>query len=184
MLRRAGRYICGGRYLASARCGRLAALTLGGGLLASGVFAQSMSAATTKLLPPSLLTPANASTATTLTPTFSWQAAAGTTSYRLQVTASSDTSFRSPVINKTMITTSLLSPISLRDKSSYRWRVQSINGTTTSSWSTVWSFTISLPPTVTLTASPIKVPVGRRQHFNLELYECDVLRCQWCMEWL
>jgi hypothetical protein len=68
-MRRCARQFTGGRYLASARLARLATLLLVG-LMSSGVFFARATSAATKLLPPTLLTPANSSTAITPTPTF------------------------------------------------------------------------------------------------------------------
>lgn len=73
--------------------------------------------------------------------TFSWNAAAYSTSYSLQV--STDNGFSSFIYNQTGLTATvqLVSGLSINTK--YYWRVNSMNSYETTGWSDVWNFRTS-----------------------------------------
>jgi hypothetical protein len=76
-----------------------------------------------------LSSPTNGATAVSRTPTYSWTFA-GTTpaSYTIQVTLSTDSSFTSPVVNQTGISTTSVTPsTTLGATTTYIWRVQSFD---------------------------------------------------------
>ena len=97
--------------------------------------------------PPVLSSPADASTTGSLTPTLAWSAAAGASSYTVQVSLSN--AFGTTVVNQGTTGTSLTtSP--LVNATQYYWRVNATNAAGTSAWSSIWSFTTPaaapLPP--------------------------------------
>lgn len=74
-----------------------------------------------------LSAPANAATAVSLTPAFSWTASAGAATYRIEV--STNSSYTSPAINQTGITGTSFTPGGgLAGNTTYYWRVTAING--------------------------------------------------------
>ena len=97
---------------------------------------------------PILLSPANLSAGIAVSPTLSWNASSGASSYQVQVSATSD--FAAPVFNQSGITaTSATVSPSLSNNTLYYWRVNATNTAGTSVWSPVWSFTtIASVPTV------------------------------------
>ena len=87
---------------------------------------------------PVLSSPADASTTGSLTPTLAWSAAAGASSYTVQVSLSN--AFGTTVVNQGTTGTSLTtSP--LVNATQYYWRVNATNAAGTSAWSSIWSFT-------------------------------------------
>jgi len=86
---------------------------------------------------PTLASPSNGATGVSTSPTLSWNASSGATSYRLQV--STDSSFLSVVVDR--IVTSTSQQLSgLASSTTYYWRVNATNSAGTSNWSSVWSF--------------------------------------------
>ncbi len=88
---------------------------------------------------PTLLSPVNGSTNQSKTPTLSWNASSGATSYRLQV--ATDSLFTSVVFNDSTITTTSKQLYPLNANTKYFWRVNAKNSAGTSSYSTIWNFT-------------------------------------------
>jgi hypothetical protein len=87
----------------------------------------------------SLVSPPNGFEDTPKRPTFSWLQLQGATTYQLQVAGNS--SFTTPVIDQsTITTTSYMAPSDL-EPGTYYWRVTS--NAPNAQWSDVWSFTIS-----------------------------------------
>lgn len=88
--------------------------------------------------PVTLLSPANNSTNVSLTPTLSWQALSGASSYNVQV--STNSSFSSNIlVNNNVSSTSYTVPYGiLSNNVKYYWRVKANNST---AYSAVWSFT-------------------------------------------
>jgi len=102
--------------------------------------------------PPVLSSPANGATGVSTSPTLSWEASSGATSYQVQVSTSS--SFTSTVYDQSVTTTST-TVAGLLANTRYYWRVNASNTGGESSWSDVWSFTTqtaggSAPPAPTL----------------------------------
>jgi len=88
------------------------------------------------LTAPTLLSPPNGGTASR-SPTLTWSAVTGATSYRVQVSTSS--SFGTTAYDQSVPGTST-AVTGLAGKTTYFWRVNATDGTSTSDWSTVWSF--------------------------------------------
>ena len=100
-------------------------------------------------IPPVLLSPSDGATDISLSPTLSWNASSGATSYTLQVSTSS--SFSSFVYNQSSTTTSK-QITGLTNSTKYYWRVSAVNNYVTKGWSETWSFTtqsICGTPTIT-----------------------------------
>ena len=95
---------------------------------------------------PILAAPADGDTVITTSPTLSWNASTGATTYRLQVDSTS-AAFGNIVFDDSTIT-GLLQPISgLINGKTYFWRVNAKNSGGTSAYSTIWQFTVApLPP--------------------------------------
>ncbi len=89
---------------------------------------------------PSLSTPSDGSSTSDTTPYFGWSLVSGANSYHIQV--DDNASFSSPEIDATTGSPNYTptSPLSLG--TDYYWRVRASNTCGTSSWSSVWSFSI------------------------------------------
>jgi phosphodiesterase/alkaline phosphatase D-like protein len=116
---------------------------------------------TTVVSPPSaptLASPADGATGVSVTPTLSWNASSGATSYTVQVSTVAD--FSSLTLDSTLTTTSV-NLIGLSNNTQYYWRVSATNSGGTSAFSTSRSFTtvVSAPPAPTL-ASPADGATG------------------------
>ena len=117
---------------------------------------------------PTLVSPANASTNVSASPTFSWNSAAGATSYTLQV--STDSLFGSTVINQSGITATSYAASGLSYNTVYYWRVSATNTYGTSAYSTVYHFTTeaaATPPDVPTLASPADASTNVSNHPTL-----------------
>jgi len=86
---------------------------------------------------PTLISPANAANNVPRSPTLSWNASSGATSYRVQVSTSS--SFGTLDYDQSVTGTST-TVSGLGSRVSYYWRVNASNGGGTSAWSTTFSF--------------------------------------------
>jgi len=89
---------------------------------------------------PSLLSPGNNSTISTLEPTFDWTDLTSALSYQLQV--SGNISFGSLWLDTSGLTVSQFNSSAnfLNDSSSYYWRVRAVTVNDTTQWSTVFNF--------------------------------------------
>jgi len=96
------------------------------------------------LSPPVLASPASGATNVSTSPTLTWNASTGATSYRLQV--STNTSFSPTVFNQTGIAGTSHAASGLANNTTYYWRVNATNSGGTSVWSSTWSFTTIPPP--------------------------------------
>ncbi len=91
---------------------------------------------------PALTSPANGATDVSGTPTFTWAAASGATTYDLEV--ATDAAFSNIVVSQTGLTgTSYGLTVSLASSTEHFWRVRAFNPCGQSSWSAVFSFTTS-----------------------------------------
>jgi hypothetical protein len=89
---------------------------------------------------PTLVSPADRASNVSRTPTFTWRAASGATSYKVQV--STNSTFTALVVNQSGVSaTSLAITTALASRRTLYWRVQAVNGSTTSAWSTSRRFT-------------------------------------------
>jgi hypothetical protein len=119
---------------------------------------------TTAVLPPAapaLALPSNGTGFQAISPTLSWNTAAGATSYSLQV--STDSLFQTTVVNSSAITGTLQVVSGLSYGTTYYWRVSATNSGGTSPWSSSWSFaTVAAPPAppAPTLASPINGDTG------------------------
>jgi hypothetical protein len=94
--------------------------------------------------PPSLTAPPDGAIEQPLRPTFQWSAAAGASSYALEV--DDDPAFGSPAIDETGIAGTSFTPSSdLEEETSYHWQVRSENACGPGAASTVFSFTTGSP---------------------------------------
>lgn len=97
---------------------------------------------------PTLISPSNGATSVALTPNLDWSDVSGATSYSVQVSTNSGSSYN--VVNQTGLTSSNYSISSgvLSNSTIYYWRVSASNSGGSSSWSSVFSFTtLAAPPT-------------------------------------
>ncbi len=83
------------------------------------------------------------------TPTLTWTASSGASSYTVQVSTIS--TFATTVVNQSLTTTSYTTP-ALSNATTYYWRVNAANAGGTSAWSGTWSFAT---PTLTVPAAPV-----------------------------
>jgi len=106
---------------------------------------------------PVLTAPVNGATGISTIPTLSWNSSSGATSYNVIIAANS--SFTSPIVNVSGITSTTYVPSGLSYSTQYYWKVSATNGSGTSSYSTVWSFTTGAPvvPAASLAALTAKV---------------------------
>ena len=88
---------------------------------------------------PTLSSPANGAFNVSKTPTLSWNASPGATSYRLQVSTSS--TFSTTVYDAANITSTSAALSGLRSFTRYYWRVNASNSAGTSAWSSSRYFT-------------------------------------------
>ncbi|PWB68984.1 hypothetical protein C3F09_10795 [candidate division GN15 bacterium] len=117
---------------------------------------------TTPAAPPAapvLVSPAAGSTGVSSSPTLTWTASAGATSYRVQVSA--DAGFASTLVDTSGVTTTTLAIAGLGDGTVYYWRVNASNSGGTSGYSSVGNFTtLSSPLTAPVLASPANGATG------------------------
>lgn len=103
---------------------------------------------------PTLITPANGATDQPLQPTFTWNAAAGATSYAIQV--ATDAGFANVVLSANNISGTTYTPTTnLTYETTYYWRVLATNGAGSSPYSAAFSFTTLAPPATPTIYLPI-----------------------------
>ncbi|MCE1189353.1 MAG: T9SS type A sorting domain-containing protein [Ignavibacteria bacterium] len=95
---------------------------------------------------PVLSTPANNATGQTTSLALNWNASAGATSYRVQVSTASD--FSTTIVNDSTLTGTSKQVTGLANNTKYYWRVNAKNSYGTSTWSSVWNFTTAAAQTV------------------------------------
>jgi subtilisin family serine protease len=100
---------------------------------------------------PALVSPANGSYTSDLTPTFDWNDVTGSTSYTILVDNNSD--FSSPEISQSP-TVSTYTPGSNLVIGTYYWKVLATNNYGSGSYSTVWTANLGNPPAVPTLAAP------------------------------
>ena len=94
----------------------------------------------TAILKPTLIAPLNAPTTplNNLRPTFSWTSSPGASSYSLVISTFSD--FSTPLVNKTVLTTSYVPTVNLTAGVRLYWRVRANGANGPSLWTGTWSF--------------------------------------------
>jgi len=93
---------------------------------------------TTTLSAPSLSSPSDLSAGVFISAPLTWVASTGATSYNLQVSTAQD--FSTLVLNQSVAGVTYTA-LGLKPNTKYYWRVSAVNGTSTSAYSSVWSFT-------------------------------------------
>jgi hypothetical protein len=88
---------------------------------------------------PTLSSPSNGATNVSTSPTLSWSASTGATSYRLQVSTSSTFSTLTKDVSGITLTSQQVTGLSRNSR--YYWRVNATNAYGTSDWSSVRYFT-------------------------------------------
>jgi subtilisin family serine protease len=103
---------------------------------------------------PVLLSPADGATGVSTSPTLSWNASVGASSYGVQVSTSP--TFSPLVVDRTGITTTSTTVTGLAANTVYYWRANATNAGGTSAWSATWSFTTvaGTPPEAPTLVSP------------------------------
>lgn len=103
---------------------------------------------------PILISPADGATGVSTSPTLTWNASSGATSYEAQL--ATDPGFTNLVIDRTGLTGTSTTVTGLAPSTLYYWRVNASNAGGTSPWSTVWSFTTGAgsPPAAPTLVSP------------------------------
>ena len=107
---------------------------------------------------PTLSTPTNGATGQSTTPTLTWAASIGATSYRVQVSTSS--TFGTTAYDQSGISTTSQVVSPALSSTVYYWHVSATNANGTSSYSSAWSFVVGVPtnqaPTdITLSSSTL-----------------------------
>lgn len=87
---------------------------------------------------PTLVSPANGSTNISRTPTLTWNASSGATSYRVQVSTSS--TFAATVFDQSGVTSTSVTLPQLGSRVVYYWHVNATNANGTSAYSATWNF--------------------------------------------
>ncbi len=106
----------------------------------------SFTTETVALTAPVLISPSNNATETDYASVnFNWQDVFGANEYNFQI--SQDNSFSTGVTSVSTSNTTY-NLINLNNSTTYYWRVSATDGSTTSDWSTVWSFTTKDAPAV------------------------------------
>ncbi|MCX6132225.1 MAG: DUF5050 domain-containing protein [Ignavibacteriales bacterium] len=105
--------------------------------------------------PPTTPTPADLSTGVSITPTLSWNASSGATSYHIQVSTSA--SFANLLFDQSGIAGTSFNASGLVNGTTYYWQVNATNSMGTSSWSKVWTFTtIPIIPPIPVGPTPVE----------------------------
>jgi hypothetical protein len=112
---------------------------------------------------PTLASPSNGATGVSTSPTLSWNASTGATSYQLQVSTSS--TFSTTVVNQIGITGTSYPVSGLANNTLYYWQVNATNAGGTSSYSSTWSFTTSGPTFVEQLGSDIPTTYALYQNY-------------------
>jgi hypothetical protein len=105
---------------------------------------------------PTLASPLNGATGISPSPTFTWNASSGATSYQLQVSRSS--SFSTIDISQSGITGTSYGVAGLADGTTYYWRMNATNGASTSPYSDIWSLTTTIIPLAPVAAPALASP--------------------------
>ncbi|MDD3044416.1 MAG: S8 family serine peptidase [Candidatus Delongbacteria bacterium] len=100
---------------------------------------------------PSLITPANASLTSDLTPTFDWNDVSGATSYTIQI---DDAAAFTSVNYTNSPTVSTYTPASNLPTGTWYWRVLATNANGSSAYTSGWSVTLGNPPAAPTLALP------------------------------
>jgi len=136
---------------------RVNATNAGGTSAYSATWNFTTAAAVSPPAAPTLVSPTNGATGIFTSPTMSWNASSGATSYQLQV--SSNSNFSTTVVNQTGITGTSYAVSGLTNNTVYYWRVNATNASGTSGYSSIWSFTTTILPLAPLLAPTLSSPL-------------------------
>jgi hypothetical protein len=92
-----------------------------------------------------LASPANGASGVATSPTLTWNASTGATSYHLQL--STDSTFATTLVDQSALATTSYAAGGLAASTKYYWRVSASNGAGSSAYSGVFSFTTGATPT-------------------------------------
>jgi fibronectin type 3 domain-containing protein len=122
---------------------------------------------TTYLGPVSLVSPPDKATGVSGSPTLSWNAVKGATSYHIQVSFNS--TFAATIgVDQSGITNTSYTASGLRSDTVFYWRVEALNEGGSSGWSSTWSFrTVSSTPSAPTLSSPINGATGQQLSLTL-----------------
>jgi len=93
---------------------------------------------------PTLISPTNGAINQSVSPTLSWSASSGATSYNLQVATDSSFAVSSLIISENTGNNTTKQISGLSKNTTYYWKVAGVNSIGNSGWSSVWSFTTFL----------------------------------------
>jgi hypothetical protein len=143
---------------------RVSAANIAGSSAYSGSWSLATAAAPpTVPAVPTLASPANGATGQSTSPTLTWNASSGATSYHLQVSASS--TFSTLFYDNASLTSTSAVVNGLGYSTTYYWRVSAANGAGSSAYSGAWSLGTAAPaptiPAVPTLASPANGATGQ-----------------------
>lgn len=90
---------------------------------------------------PTLSSPSNGETNQSTSPTLTWNASSGATSYNVQVATDNSFSNSSLIVNENVGNNLSKQLSGLNNSKTYYWKAAAVNSYGTSNWSSVWSFT-------------------------------------------
>lgn len=130
-----------------------------------GPFASSWDPTSYTSIPPApvLVSPFNGATGVPATLLLGWNGPLGATSYKLQVSTSSD--FSSLVIDSSKVTGQSYGIRDLANNTLYYWRLKSTNASGTSSYSSTWNFTTTGPTSLEQLSSDLPIAYALYQNY-------------------
>jgi hypothetical protein len=105
---------------------------------------------------PMLASPTNGATGISPSPTLTWNASSGATSYHLEI--STNSSLSTIDISQSGITGTSYGVTGLAEGATYYWRLNATNAAGTSSYSDIWSFTTTIMPLAPVAAPALASP--------------------------
>ena len=117
---------------------------------------------------PLLATPTDASNVGSTSPMLSWNAAANSSTYQIQVSTVND--FSTTVYSVTGISSTNYTAVGLTLASTYYWRVRGYNSDGYGSWSSTWSFSVVIVPAAPTLISPSNGVTGMSDSDALHWY--------------
>lgn len=134
------------------------------------------------LAAPILVSPSDQASNQELTGTLQWEAVANASSYRVQISETSN--FSNVLVDQGALTSNQFSYTVPKSATRYFWRVLASNGGGNGNWSTVWSFTTKTSvqiPSIPILSSPTKdstIPVGNSSFFWITVPGAETYRVQ------
>lgn len=134
------------------------------------------------LAAPILVSPSDQASNQELTGILQWEAVANTSSYRVQISETSN--FSNVLVDQGALTSNQFSYTVPKSATRYFWRVLASNGGGNGNWSTVWSFTTKTSvqiPSIPILSSPTKdstIPVGNTNFSWINVPGAETYRVQ------